>query len=61
MGVSRAGQVKDNASALEIVLSCEHCAALDKVSACADPRMLYSLFTPALRQFALFGGSSVEV
>ena len=60
MGVSRAEQVRDNASALEIVLSAEQREALDKVSAPGDPRMLYSLFTPALRQHVVFGGSSVE-
>ena len=58
MGVSRAEQVADNAAALDIVLSAEHRAALDALSAPADPR-LYILFTPALRQHAVFGGSSV--
>ena len=61
MGVSRAEQVKDNASALDVALSEEHRKALDEVSASSDPRMLYSLFTPALRQHAVFGGSSVNV
>ena len=60
MGVSRAEQVVDNAAALEVVLSAEHRAALDRVSASADPRMLYSLFTPALRQHAVFGGFAVR-
>ncbi len=60
MGVSRAEQVTDNAAALELVLSPEHCAALDKVSTSADSRMLYSLFTPALRKHVVFGGSPVE-
>lgn len=59
MGVSRAEQVRDNISALEITLSAEHRNALDKVSAPADPRMLYGLFTPALRQHVVFGGFSV--
>jgi aryl-alcohol dehydrogenase-like predicted oxidoreductase len=59
MGVSRAEQVTDNAAALDVVLSAEHRAALDAVSA-PDPRMLYSLFTPALRQHVVFGGSSVK-
>ena len=59
MGVSRPEQVSDNAAALEITLSPEHRAALDAVSTPADPRMLYSLFTPALRQHVVFGGSSV--
>ncbi len=59
MGVSRAEQVSDNAAALDVVLSAEHRAALDAVSA-PDPRMLYSLFTPALRRQVVFGGSAVE-
>ena len=60
MGVSRAAQVADNAAALEVVLSPEHRAALDAVSVSADPRMIYSLFTPAVRKYVVFGGSSVE-
>ncbi len=59
MGVSRAEQVFDNAGALGVALSPEHRAALDAVSA-PDPRMLYSLFTPALRQQVVFGGSFVK-
>ena len=58
MGVSRVEQVSDNIAALDIKLSAEHMAALDAVSL-PDPKMLYSLFTPALRQYAVFGGSSV--
>jgi diketogulonate reductase-like aldo/keto reductase len=50
--------VADNIAALDIKLSAEHMAALDAVSL-SDPKMLYSLFTPALRQYAVFGGSSV--
>lgn len=60
MGVSRAEQVAGNASALDLALSPGHRTALDRVSASSDPRMLYSLFTPALRQYAVFGGASVE-
>ncbi len=60
MGVSRTEQVADNAAALGLVLSPDHRAALDAVSAPADPRMLYSLFTPALRQHVVYGGCSVE-
>jgi hypothetical protein len=60
MGVSRSEQVVDNASALAIVLSEEHRFALDSVSASADARMLYSLFTPALRKHVVFGGGSVD-
>ncbi len=58
IGVSRVEQVADNIAALDVVLSSEHRAALDSVSA-PPPRMLYSLFTPSLRQQAVFGGSSV--
>ena len=60
MGVSRAEQVKDNASALEIVLTEGQRTALDAVSTPSDPRMLYSLFTPGMRQHAVFGGFSVR-
>jgi aryl-alcohol dehydrogenase-like predicted oxidoreductase len=58
MGVSRVEQVADNIAALDVTLSHEHRAALDSVSA-PDTRMLYSLFTPSMRQLAVFGGSSV--
>ena len=60
LGVSRPEQVTDNAAALGIVLSAEHRDALDRVSASAEPRMLYSLFTPALRRNVVFGGCSVN-
>ena len=59
MGVSRAEQVADNAAALGVVLSAEHRAALDAVSA-PDPRMPYGLFTPSMRRDVVFGGSSVR-
>ncbi|MGL5117031.1 MAG: aldo/keto reductase, partial [Beijerinckiaceae bacterium] len=59
MGVSRASQVLDNAAALGIVLSEKHLAALDAVSK-PDPRMLYTLFTPSMRQHAVFGGATVR-
>ncbi|WP_426108116.1 aldo/keto reductase, partial [Massilia sp. TSP1-1-2] len=59
MGVSRVAQIADNASALDIVLSPQHLEALDAVSA-PDQKMLYSLFTPSVRQHAVFGGSSVR-
>ena len=59
MGVSRAEQVTDNISALDVVLSAEHRAALDAVSM-PHPRMLYSLFQPAVRQHVVFDGSSVK-
>ena len=59
MGVSRAEQVADNVAALGVSLSPEHRAALDAASA-PDLRMLYSLFTPAARRQAVFGGSAVR-
>ena len=59
MGVSRPEQVADNIAALDVRLSPAHRAALDAVSA-PDARMLYSLFTPALRQHAVFGGATVR-
>ncbi|MDQ2664903.1 MAG: aldo/keto reductase [Gemmatimonadota bacterium] len=58
MGVSRAEQVADNVAALAVTLSVEHHAALDAVSA-GGGRMLYSLFTPAMRRQVVFGGSEV--
>jgi aryl-alcohol dehydrogenase-like predicted oxidoreductase len=59
MGVSRAEQVADNASALTVVLTDAHRALLDQVSA-PDARMLYSLFSPAVRQQVVFGGAAVD-
>lgn len=58
MGVSKTTQILENVAALDIVLSSEHLAALDAVSA-PSPRMLYSLFSPTARQHAVFGGSTV--
>ena len=49
----------DNVAALEITLSEEHRAALEAVSK-GEQRMLYSLFTPAMRQHAVFGGQQVR-
>ena len=60
MGVSRPDQIADNAAALDLVLSPDDRTALDKASASAEPRMLYELFTPALRRQVVFGGSSVR-
>jgi aryl-alcohol dehydrogenase-like predicted oxidoreductase len=59
LGVSRAEQVSDNVAALDVTLLPEHRSALDAVSE-PDVRMLYSLFTPAMRRNAVFGGSSVR-
>ena len=60
MGASRVEQVLDNVLALDLALSPEHRAALDAVSVPESPRMLYGLFTPAMRQQVVFGGSNVE-
>lgn len=59
MGVSRVGQVADNVAALDVVLSDEHRAALDAVSA-PEPRLLSSLASAAMRRQVVFGGASVE-
>ena len=59
MGASRPEQVADNIAALDVRLSPEHRAMLDDVSA-PDTRMLYSLFTPAMRRNVVFGGEAVE-
>jgi aryl-alcohol dehydrogenase-like predicted oxidoreductase len=58
MGVSRVEHAADNIAALDLKLSAEHRALLDAVSA-LEPRMLYSLFMPAARHHAVFGGSNV--
>lgn len=60
MGVSRPHQIADNIEALDIRLSPHHRVRLDAVSASASPGMLYSLFTPMLRQQVVFGGRSVR-
>lgn len=60
MGVSRPEQVADNIAALNVVLSPEHRAALDTVSAPAEARMVPSLASPAMRQGAVFGGATVS-
>ena len=54
MGVSNVKQLNDNIYALDLALSFEQRAALDLVSQ-SEQRMLYSLFTPALREHAVFG------
>jgi aryl-alcohol dehydrogenase-like predicted oxidoreductase len=59
MGVSKVEQVRDNIAALDLNLSVAHLAVLDEASAPVQ-KMLYSLFTPALRQHAVFGGSPVR-
>ncbi len=59
MGVSRIEQVADNIAALELKLAPEHRAALDAVSGPADPRLIYGLCKPPMRQHVIFGGASV--
>lgn len=59
MGVSKVEQLHDNIEALNVRLSPDHLDMLDKVSA-PTQKMLYSLFTPQLRQHAVFGGSQVR-
>lgn len=59
MGVSRAEQVANNVAVLGVTLSAEHRAALDTASA-GEGRMLYGLFTPAMRRPVLFCGSDVS-
>jgi len=59
IGASRAEQVTDNFAALDVQLAPEHRASLDAVSVSSEPRMLYSLFAPAVRQNTVFGGTSV--
>jgi aryl-alcohol dehydrogenase-like predicted oxidoreductase len=60
MGVSRAAQVADNVTALDLALSPQHLATLDAASAPAEPRLIYGLSRPALRQQVVFGGSMVR-
>jgi aryl-alcohol dehydrogenase-like predicted oxidoreductase len=59
LGVSRVEQLAENVAALDIVLTPAQRSALDAASAPAQ-KNLYSLFTPAMRQHAVFGGSTVR-
>lgn len=59
MGVSRAEQVADNGRALDVVLSADHRARLDAVSA-PETRLVDSLATPMMRRNVVFGGSDVR-
>ncbi len=59
MGVSRVEQVADNIAALNVVLSADHRARLDAVSA-TEPRLIYSLSRPAMRSQVVFGGATVK-
>lgn len=58
MGVSRAEQVTDNASALDINLPDQYRAALDSVSS-EGGKFLYGLFQPATRNHIVFGGADI--
>lgn len=58
MGVSGVHQLLDNIAALGIELSDAHMSALNKISL-SQARMLYSLFSPTVRQHAVFGGDTV--
>jgi aryl-alcohol dehydrogenase-like predicted oxidoreductase len=60
MGVSGVQQLRDNVAALDLVIPETHLVALDAVSASADPRMLYGLFSDPMRRHAVFGGVSVR-
>ncbi len=53
IGVSRPAQLTANIGALDLTLSAEHLATLDAVST-AEPRMLYALSRPPLRQHVVF-------
>ncbi|PZN97305.1 MAG: aldo/keto reductase [Alphaproteobacteria bacterium] len=59
MGVSRASQVTDNATSLQVQLTPEQRAELDAVSA-ADPRLIYGLQHPAMRRNAVFGAEVTD-
>jgi aryl-alcohol dehydrogenase-like predicted oxidoreductase len=54
IGVSNMKQLNENISALDVALSSGHLGALDQISQ-GEQRMLYSLFTPALLEHAVFG------
>lgn len=58
MGVSRPGQVADNAGALGLALAAEHLAALDAVSGGSEA-MLYSLSRPPVRNHVVYGGADI--
>ena len=60
MGISKVAQVADNVSALQLVLSPEHLALLGTATAPREPRMIYGLSRPPLRQNVVFGGSDVR-
>ncbi len=59
IGVSRLPQLADCVASLDLSMAPEHRAALDAISAPADPRMLYALARPPMRRQVVFGGASV--
>ena len=60
IGVSRVSQVADNIAALDLVLSVEHRAMLDKVSTPETARMISALSRMPMRRDVVFGGSVVH-
>lgn len=58
MGVSRVSQVHDNIAATDLRISADHLATLDAASK-PQLAMIYGLFSPAMRQQVVFGGSAV--
>jgi aryl-alcohol dehydrogenase-like predicted oxidoreductase len=58
LGVSRPAQLADNLRALDLHLPARHLQTLDDASTPAA-QTLYGLFTPAMRQGAVFGGAAV--
>ncbi len=58
MGVSRVSQLHDNIAATELTLPADQLAVLDAASS-PEAAMIYGLFTPAMRQQVIFGGSAV--
>lgn len=59
LGISRVAQLKDNVASLDLVLTPGQCAALDSASA-MEQSTIHSLFSPQVRQHAVFGGSTVR-
>ncbi|WP_428395785.1 aldo/keto reductase [Lichenicoccus sp.] len=59
LGVSKVEQLQDNLAALDLTLGEEHAKALGAVSS-GEPRMLYALSRPPMRQNAVFSGSEVR-
>lgn len=58
LGASRLDQLRDNLAALDVVLSPDQTAALDRASA-PDPMFPYAIFSDAVNR-GIFGGASVQ-